>query len=125
MAVAAAPRPAPVGEREDVLALADGVELLGEFEGSGFKKPPLLARRADGQIVQLTPLLYAVAAECGPGHDAEHIAGAVTAHSGRSVSARNVRFLVEERLRPLGVVKLPDGSNPEVAKRAPLMALRH
>ena len=29
---------------------AHGIELIGEFEGSGFKAPPLLARRADGQI---------------------------------------------------------------------------
>src|SRR5215217_4008688 len=125
MAVAAPPSPVAGGEREPVLALADGVELLGEFEGSGFREPPLLARRADGQIVQLTPLLYAVAAECGPGRDSEQIAAAVAARCGRGVSGGNVRFLVEERLRPLGVVKLPDGSNPEVAKRAPLMALRH
>jgi len=33
---------------------AHGIELIGEFEGSGFKVTPHLARRADGQVVQLT-----------------------------------------------------------------------
>jgi putative peptide zinc metalloprotease protein len=46
----------------EILALADGVELIGEYEDSGFKEPPLLARRADGQMIQLTWLLYLVAA---------------------------------------------------------------
>ncbi len=40
---------------------AEGVELIGEYEGSGFKKAPYLARRGDGQTVQLTRLLYLVA----------------------------------------------------------------
>jgi putative peptide zinc metalloprotease protein len=37
--------------------LADGIELIGEYEGSGFKQAPYIARRADGQVVQLAPLL--------------------------------------------------------------------
>ncbi|HEX2700688.1 MAG TPA: hypothetical protein VHM89_10865 [Acidimicrobiales bacterium] len=41
-------------------ALADGVQLLGPMESSGFKEPPCLARRADGQTIQLTELLYHV-----------------------------------------------------------------
>ena len=113
------------GEGERPLALADGVELLGEFEGSGFEEVPLLARRADGQIVRLTPLLYAVAAESDGARDTEAVADAVTARCGRGVSARNVRFLAENQLRPLGILALPDGSSPAVAKRDPLMALRH
>ena len=43
----------------EILVLADGVELLGEYEDSGFREPPLLARRGDGQMVKLTPLLHA------------------------------------------------------------------
>jgi putative peptide zinc metalloprotease protein len=124
---AAAP-PAPVaaaGEGERPLALADGVELLGEFEGSGFKETPRLARRADGQIVRLTPLLYAVAAESDGVRDAGAVAAAVSTRCGRGVSAGNVRFLAEKQLRPLGILALPDGTMPEVRKRAPLMALRH
>src|SRR5215213_8883452 len=50
---------------EDVLRRADGIELIGEFEDSGFVEPPHLARRADGQVVQLSELLYAVARAAG------------------------------------------------------------
>ena len=39
---------------------ADGIELIGEAEDSGFKEAPSLVRRADDQIIQLPPLLYSV-----------------------------------------------------------------
>ena len=34
-------------------ARADGVQLIGEMEGSGYREPPALVRRGDGQVVQL------------------------------------------------------------------------
>lgn len=37
--------------------LAD-IELIGEFADSGFKEPPFIARRSDGQVVQLPVMLY-------------------------------------------------------------------
>ncbi|MFN3925296.1 MAG: hypothetical protein ACK4K6_16880, partial [Pseudarthrobacter sp.] len=46
--------------RPHVPRLADGVQLIGESEGSGYREPPSLVRRADGQTLQLTPLLYLV-----------------------------------------------------------------
>jgi hypothetical protein len=39
-------------------ALADGVELISQSQGSGYRTPPALVRRADGQVIQLTQLLY-------------------------------------------------------------------
>ena len=44
----------------DVPARPDGLELIGEMVGSGYRTPPSLVRREDGQTLQLTPLLYAV-----------------------------------------------------------------
>jgi hypothetical protein len=41
--------------------LAEGIELIGEYEDSGFKEPPSIARRSDGQVIQLPPILYQVA----------------------------------------------------------------
>jgi hypothetical protein len=105
--------------------LAEGVELIGEFEGSGFKEPPLLARRADGQVVQLTQLLYLVAEACDGVRDLDAVADAVSERYGRRVSGENVAFLVDEKLRPLGVLALADGSTPELDKRPALLALRH
>src|SRR5829696_2853677 len=117
---------APAGREEPCGAcLAEGVELIGEFEDSGFKEPPLLARRADGQVVQLTRLLFLVAQACDGRRDAEAIAEEVTERFGRKVSADNVTFLVEEKLRPLGVLAGADGSTPKLEKREALLALRH
>src|SRR3954447_16586509 len=101
---------APNASVRDVLVLADGIELVGEYEGSGFKEPPLLARRADGQMIQLSRLLYLVAAACDGRRDPNAVARAVTERYGRLVSARNVGFVVEEKLRPLGVLALADGT---------------
>ncbi len=114
-----------VAAQREPLVLADGVELIGEYEGSGFKEPPLLARRSDGQVVQLSPLLYDVAAACDGRRDEAAVAEVVAERSGQPVSARNVSFLVEQRLRPAGVVALPDGTTPELPKREALLALRH
>src|SRR4051812_6229677 len=47
-------------EAQPVPARADGLELLGEIPGSGYRQAPSLVRRRDGQTLQLTPLLYAV-----------------------------------------------------------------
>ena len=43
----------PARPRAEVLRRADGVELIGEFEDSGFKDPPLLAQRGDGVVDHL------------------------------------------------------------------------
>jgi putative peptide zinc metalloprotease protein len=118
-----APRPLSAGG--EVLALADGVELIGEYEDSGFKDPPLLARRADGQMIQLSRLLYLIAAACDGHRDADSVAAVVGEQYGRRVSSRNVRYVVERKLRPLGVLALADGTTPELPKREPVMALRH
>jgi len=104
--------------------LADGVELLGPSEGSGFKEPPALARRGDGQMVQLTPLLFAVAHNVDGNRDYAGIAEAVADEIQRGVSADNVRTLVEDKLRPLGILAAADGSSPKLDKPDPLLALR-
>lgn len=110
---------APVPPRQ-----AEGVELIGQSAGSGFKEPPALARRADGQVIQLTPLLYMVVEECDGERDEAEIAAAVSERFGRSVSADNVRTLIEDKLRPLGVLAAADGSSPDIPKPDPLLALR-
>ncbi len=104
--------------------LTDGTELIGEFEGSGFKEPPALARRGDGQVVQLTPLLYAVAEKADGNRSLEQIAQEVGQEIGRTVTADNIRTLVDAKLQPLGLVTGTDGSQPDVEKLDPLLALK-
>ena len=107
-----------------VPALAEGVELLGQLDASGFKEPPCLARRGDGQTIQLTDLLYRVLELVDGRRDLAAIAAALSERIGKEASADDVRFLVEEKLRPLGLLKHPDGSEPDVQKANPLLALR-
>ncbi|MBV9283935.1 MAG: hypothetical protein JO176_04945, partial [Acidimicrobiia bacterium] len=104
--------------------LTDGTELIGEFEGSGYKEPPSLARRGDGQVVQLTPLLYSVAEKSDGNHTLEQIAVEVGREIGRTVTADNVRTLVDAKLHPLGLVTGTDGSKAQVEKLDPLLALK-
>ena len=58
---------APTASETAPPALGAGVEPLGAYEGSGFKEPPSMVRRPDGQILQLPPLLYEVV-EAADGH---------------------------------------------------------
>src|SRR5947208_5122966 len=104
--------------------LARGIDLIGKYEGSGFKEAPYIARRADGQVIQLAPLLYLIAELSNGSRTNEEIAAAVSEAIKRGVSADNVRQLVEERLRPLGVLAGADGSSPELKKADPLLALK-
>lgn len=53
--------PGPRRMRPGPPRLAEGVEPLGKYQGSGYRQPPSLVRRADGQVIQMSPLLYQVA----------------------------------------------------------------
>ncbi|MFP5351945.1 MAG: M50 family metallopeptidase [Actinomycetota bacterium] len=117
--------PPPVGAGGDqVPRLAEGVEFLGEYEGSGFKEDRYLVRRSDGQIIQLTHLLHLVAESIDGKRSLQEIAERVSEGYGRTVSADNVATLLENNLRPDGVVVGADGSTPELVKPDPLLALK-
>jgi len=113
--------PAAVGEPPP--QLADGVQLLGEYAGTGYTEPQYLARRPGGQLVQLSRLLHLVADECDGQRSVDDIAGRVSQAYGKQVSADNVRTLVG-KLRPLGVLAAPDGSSPQVEESDPLLGLK-
>src|SRR4051794_14511240 len=99
--------------QREVLELADGIELVGEYEDSGFKQPPLLARRADGQMIQLSRLLYLVAAACDGRRDHEAVAEAVTARYGdRRGRARQSRAVAGRQIPPPRVAGAAAGADP-------------
>ena len=85
-----------------------------------------MVRRLDGQIVQLPPLLYAVATEIDGSRRFDEIAERVSTQVGRGMAPDDVRYLVEEKLAPLGIALASDGSAPPDAARGadPLLALR-
>ncbi|WP_319004611.1 hypothetical protein [Arthrobacter sp. SO3] len=103
---------------------ADGVQLLGETQGSGYREAPSLVRRADGQTLQLTRLLYIILEAVDGTRGAEEIASHASAGFGRLVSADNVRTLIDSQLLPLGLLQLADGSQPEVRKADPLLGMK-
>ena len=108
----------------EVPVRAEGVQLIGEMQGSGYREPPSLVRRSDGQTIQLTKLLYLVLQAVDGRRTHEEIAGEVSSRFGRRIGADDVHTLVDSKLRPLGVLLLGDGSQPEVKKSNPLLALR-
>jgi putative peptide zinc metalloprotease protein len=116
-------RPAP-GTDGEVLARAAGVEELGEVPGSGYRRAPALVRRGDGQVLTLTPLLQQVFAAIDGRRTVADVAEQVSASYGRAVRPDDVRHLVDQTLRPLGLLRTADGSEPEVRRADPLLALR-
>jgi putative peptide zinc metalloprotease protein len=114
----AAPGPAVVPAR------ADGVELISESQGSGYRTPPALVRRADGQVVQLTQLLHLVLSAIDGQRTTGEIAAKVSTAYGKTVSEDNIETLVQTQLLPLGLLRRADGSQPETKKADPLLGLR-
>src|SRR3954453_5519609 len=103
---AAAAAAAQIPERP---SLASNVELTGELQGSGFKDRQWLIQR-DGHFIQTTELLYRVAEQMDGQHSLEEIAARVTEATDWSLSADNVRQIIQSKLLPLGLVSTADDS---------------
>ncbi len=103
--------------------LADGVELLGEYKGSGYAQPPSLVRRPDGQVIQMSRLLYQVTCRIDGSRDPGAIADLVGEDLGLSLSGDQVRHLITSKLLPLGIVAAA-GAPAALPRANPLLALR-
>lgn len=120
--------------------LAEGTELAGEFVGAGYKEPPLLVYRGDGQVVRLPELLYQTVRaldDCQRLGDPAAgrrpftsrmrllaaVAGHLSAQAGREYAAEHVEFLLDKKLAPLGVTTYSDGTPPELVKPQPMLSL--
>jgi putative peptide zinc metalloprotease protein len=110
-------------DQADPPRLASGVELLGELRDSAFAEPQSLIRRADGQVIQLTRLLYLVVSLIDGARGSDEIAALASDRLGRPLAGEQVRYLVTAKLTPLGVVA---GENAPAAlpTASPLLALR-
>ena len=103
---------------------AAGVQLIGEQPGSGYRRAPALVRRADGQMISLTELLYRVLQAVDGTRGYAQIADEVSAAYGRRLTRADPHSLVDGKLRPLGLVRLADGGEPELRRSNPLLGLR-
>ncbi|MBO0655563.1 hypothetical protein J1792_23115 [Streptomyces triculaminicus] len=113
--------------------LVAGIELVGEFEDSGYCEPPHLVCRPDGQIVRLPALLYQVVRGLDDRHarraDGEtamaRVAAELSRETGRHFAPEHVAYLIDEKLAPLGITTHSDGSPPPpTAKSDPFLAFR-
>jgi len=103
--------------------LAEGVELLGEYQDSGYSQPPSLVQRPDGQVIQMSALLYRVACRIDGFRGPAAIAELVSDDLGRSLTADQVRYLISSKLLPLGIVA-GEGAPAAPPRANPLLALR-
>ena len=106
--------------------LAESTELLGQYEGSAYQKPHYLVRRGDGQVFHLSHLLYLVLLVLNGERDLEGVAVQTGEKLGRPVSADNVGYLIENKLRPLGLLAssaVVEGA--ALSRSKPLLALRY
>jgi putative peptide zinc metalloprotease protein len=102
-------------------ARAEGLELIGEVSGSGYKDGAALVRRADGQMVQLGPMMYALLEEIDGARDPAALAAAMSERIGRRLDAEHVVALAE-KLAGHGLLA---GSEHQAPPRLnPLLALR-
>ncbi|GHG45908.1 hypothetical protein [Streptomyces griseocarneus] len=111
--------------------LVAGMELVGEFEGSGYREPPQLVCRPDGQIVRLPALLYQVVRaldaprRSGREPVMTEVAGELRRETGREFTSEHVAFLLDKKLAPLGITTYSDGTPPPpTPKSDPFLAFR-
>lgn len=107
--------------------LTEGTELLGEFAGSGYRHPPHLVHRFDGQVIHLPDLLYETAKSLerhqgratksgGGPHLLDRVARELTRTTGRTFTADHVAFVLDNKLAPLGITTRSDGTLADFAK---------
>ncbi len=107
--------------RRDCLARANGVELLGDVHGSGYRDGAALVRRTDGQMVQVGPLLYALL-DCLDGRrDTAELASCLSESQGRRFEEEHVERLAE-KLAAQGLLAGTEDAAPP--RPNPLLALR-
>jgi putative peptide zinc metalloprotease protein len=104
-----------------------GTRELGPVQGSGLIDPSYLLRRGDGQVVQVSQLLYLVATEVSPDRQAHQVAAAVTAACGRELTVGGLNRLLTGKLEPIGLVQNLDRevtAPPPTPRADPLLSLR-
>jgi putative peptide zinc metalloprotease protein len=88
----------------DTAAPACAVELIGSFQGSGRTDDTYLAKRSDGQWVQLSPLLWLTLSNLDGIRSSTQVADCVTAAWGQPVAGEDIDYLIEKKLLPTGLV---------------------
>lgn len=75
-------------------------------------RPAFLVRRPDGQVIQISALLQQVLSAAEEDVTTAQLARRVSDACGRELTEEGCLFLLEERLRPLGMVESPTDQTP-------------
>jgi putative peptide zinc metalloprotease protein len=114
-------------EADHVPQLRPGVELVGEYQGSGLAETTYLVKKPAGQVMQISRLLFLVLEAIDGIRPAGEVAERTSTAFGRTVTADNVGYLVATKFVPLGLVA---GGGPDSALPAdqpddqPLLTLK-
>jgi putative peptide zinc metalloprotease protein len=103
-------RPDLPAVRAPVPRLLEGVEPLGEYQGSGLTDATFLVRDPSGRVVQISRLLHLVLSQVDGCRSVGEIAARVSAAFGRTVSSGNIEYLLDHKLAPLGLLARADGA---------------
>ena len=119
---ATAPPPAQVeAPAQGALGRAEGIELLGDVDGSGYAAGAALVRRGDGQMVHLGPLMFALL-ECIDGRrSVTELTSCLSESTGKAFDEEHVIRLAE-KLAAQGLLAGTEEAAPPKAN--PLLALR-
>jgi putative peptide zinc metalloprotease protein len=104
-------------------ARAVGLKLLGQYEGSGYRDERYLVERADRQMVLLTKLLYLIVQYADGRTTTELLADRVSRAYGQRLDPDDLVHLIDDKLRPAGVVGLGTGAPVGRRRADPLLAL--
>jgi putative peptide zinc metalloprotease protein len=104
-------------------ARAVGLKLLGLYEGSGYRDERYLVERADRQMVLLTKLLYLIVQYADGRTTTELLADRVSRAYGQRLDPEDLVRLIDDKLRPAGVVGLGTGAPVGRRRADPLLAL--
>jgi putative peptide zinc metalloprotease protein len=109
---------------DHVPQLIPGVELTGEYQGSGLAESTYLVLKPGGQSLQVSRLLYLVLEGIDGIRTVAEVAERTSTAFGREVSADNVGYLVASKLEPLGLVPGGGAHSTPVAEDQPLLGLK-
>lgn len=85
--------------------LIDGLELLGKTKDSGYKNAVYLLRTPNNQYIEVTELLYQTIEALQTASSEHDVATNISKQQQKEVDVQAVRFLIEKRIAPLGILK--------------------
>ena len=96
---------------------ADGLRLLGQYQGGGRR---FLVARGDGEVIQLPLLPYLIMAAIAEGGvdggwSADQVCARVRSASGQGLTVDTARYLIAGKLDPLGLIAADDADRPDEA----------